>query len=172
MARIQYHCLWFHHLMPSLCPQEYIRQLCSNLKMLHNYIIFSFDHFKIYISNLTVDDVLHSTHMHAHAAGSPHACMTWVVFRNYSHLEAVEKYSHIYIYSPSASPIKHTVKHLANYIIFIALLKRLMLKVYIKSSGLQMVLKMHVVRRMVCTGHFFGREPTLQNTGIKRTKIN
>ena len=50
--------------------------------------------------------------------------------------------------------------------------KRLMLKVYIKSRGLQMVLKMHVVRRMVCKGHFFGREPTLQNTGIKRTKIN
>ena len=44
--------------------------------------------------------------------------------------------------------------------------------IYIKSRGLQMVLKMHVVRRMVCTGHFFGREPTLQNTGIKRTKIN
>ena len=64
------------------------------------------------------------------------------------------------------------LKHLANDIIFIALLKRLMLKVYIQSRGLQMVLKMHVVRRMVCTGHFFGREPTLQNTGIKRTKIN
>ena len=44
--------------------------------------------------------------------------------------------------------------------------------IYIKSRGLQMVLKMHVVRRMVCTGHFFWREPTLQNTGIKRTKIN
>ncbi len=44
-------------------------------------------------------------------------------------------------------------------------------KVYIKSRGLQMVLKMHVVRRMVCTGHFFGRKPTLQKTGIKRTKI-
>ena len=44
--------------------------------------------------------------------------------------------------------------------------------IYIKSRGLQMDLKMRVVRRMVCTGHFFGREPTLQNTGIKRTKIN
>ena len=41
-----------------------------------------------------------------------------------------------------------------------------------KSRALQMDLKMRVVRRMVCTGHFFGREPTLQNTGIKRTKIN
>ena len=34
-----------------------------------------------------------------------------------------------------------------------------------------MDLKMRVVRRMVCTGHFFGRERTLQNTGIKRTKL-
>ena len=30
------------------------------------------------------------------------------------------------------------LKHLANYIIFIALLKRLMQKVYLKSHGLQM----------------------------------
>ena len=42
----------------------------------------------------------------------------------------------------------------------------------IKSRGLQMDLKMRVVRKMVFTGHFFGREPTLQNTGIKSTKIN
>ena len=41
-----------------------------------------------------------------------------------------------------------------------------------KNRGLQMDLKMRVVRKMVFTGHFFGREPTLQNIGIKRTKIN
>ena len=29
---------------------------------------------------------------------------------------------------------------------------------------------MHVVRRMIYTGHFFGTELTLQNNGIKRTK--
>ena len=70
------------------------------------------------------------------------------------------------------SRISIVLKHLANYIIFIALLKRLMLKVYnIKSCGLQMDLKMHVVR-IIYTGHFFGREPTLQNTGIKLRKTN
>ena len=31
---------------------------------------------------------------------------------------------------------------------------------------------MHVVRRIIYTGHFFVREPKLQNTGIKLTKIN
>ena len=52
------------------------------------------------------------------------------------------------------------------------LVKKAHAKGIYKSRGLQMDLKMRVVRRMVCTGHFFGREPTLQNTGIKRTKIN
>ena len=32
-------------------------------------------------------------------------------------------------------------------------------------------LKMHVIRKMIYTGHFFGREPKCQNTGIKRTQI-
>ena len=106
--------------------------------MLHNYIIFSFDHFKIYISNLTVDDVLHSTHMHAHAAGSPHACMTWVVFRNYSHLEAVEKYSHIYIYSPSASPIKHTVHLVFGYKVFLKVYFNVKIHADLKSVDSQL----------------------------------
>ena len=44
--------------------------------------------------------------------------------------------------------------------------------IYIKSRGLQMNLKMSVVRRMIYTGHLFGREPKLQNTGIKLTKMN
>ena len=35
-----------------------------------------------------------------------------------------------------------------------------------------MNLKMHVVRRMIYTSHLFGREPKLQNTGIKLTIMN
>ena len=31
-------------------------------------------------------------------------------------------------------------------------------------------LKMHVVRRMVCTGHFFGREPTLHSKMLLEKK--
>ena len=41
-----------------------------------------------------------------------------------------------------------------------------------KRRGLQMDLNMHVVRRSIYTGHLFGKEPKLQNTGIKLTKIN